>query len=187
MFRLNTKFNKNIKNEIDLPYLKECFKNKIIDFRLVCGIINFFSNKIIELQAPVYNDETSEWISISMDKLKDTWGKQIFATVLVSILKELYTKVDRIKAGIVDYQINYLKVLLSKHGSEYEVDNFKTIYKLNSGNITEKLKKLYTWWKSIIKKHNIKKKSDNNWVLLYVTKGVVELINRDVILNNSTI
>ena len=100
-----------------------------------------------------------------MDKLKDTWGKQIFATVLVSILKELYTKVDRIKAGIVDYQINYLKVLLSKHGSEYEVDNFKTIYKLNSGNVTEKLKKLYTWRKSIIKKHNIKK-SDNNWVLL---------------------
>ena len=45
-----------------------------------------------------------------MDKIKDTWGKQIFSTVLISILKELYSKIDRIKAGIVDYQVNYLKV-----------------------------------------------------------------------------
>ena len=51
-----------------------CNSAKIIDFRLVCGIINFFANKIIDLQAPVYNDETSEWVSISMDKLsKDSY------------------------------------------------------------------------------------------------------------------
>ncbi len=133
---------------MDIDLLKQMNKYGALDINTFFQVIRFSCERVLELEAPIRNAETSAKLeALSEAQSSIAIGTMTFDIELVrEYFTFLYNKLGEIHVDILNAHLQFVTPFLKQHGAEYEKDRF--LEKLDSNEIN--LDATYSWLHSAI-------------------------------------
>ncbi len=133
---------------MDVDLLKQMNKHGALDINTFFKVIRFACERVLELEAPIRNAETSAKLeALSEARSSIAIGRMTFDIELVrEYFTFLYSKLGEIHVDILNAHLQFVTPFLKQHGVEYEKDRF--IEKLDTNEIN--LDATYSWLNSAI-------------------------------------
>ena len=118
----NFQFSDEVCDVLDLDLLQQQMQHGALDNETVVRLLEFVVAKIIELDAPAYEDDTRAWLVSVVSSLHA--DKAEFSVVMVDVFTWLFAKLEQIRVGVANYHLRSLSAVLRLHGVEYEQATF---------------------------------------------------------------
>ena len=128
----NAQFTEDVCEALDIDFLQQQMEHGSLDNEDVLKLLRFVVEKIIELDAPAYEDDSRAWLSGLVESLADPHTPSDFAQFVVEIFAWLFAKLEQIRVGVANFHLRSLSAVLRSHGVEYEQAAFSQ--QLNRGD-----------------------------------------------------
>jgi hypothetical protein len=123
----NTQFSEEVCSALDIAFLEQQMEHNTLSNEDVVKLLQFVVEKIIELDAPAYEDDSRSWLSGLIESLNDAASPSPqdphpgdFADFLVEVFAWLFAKLEQIRVGVANFHLRGLSAVLRSHGVEYE-------------------------------------------------------------------
>ena len=123
----NAQFTEDVCEALDIDFLQQQMEHGSLDNEDVLKLLRFVVEKIIELDAPAYEDDSRAWLAGLVESLgggEDQQGQSPspsdFAQFVVEIFAWLFAKLEQIRVGVANFHLRSLSAVLRSHGVEYE-------------------------------------------------------------------
>jgi hypothetical protein len=133
----NAQFTEDVCEALDIDFLQQQMEHGSLNNEDVLKLLRFVVEKIIELDAPAYEDDSRAWLSGLVESLADPHTPSDFAQFVVEIFAWLFAKLEQIRVGVANFHLRSLSAVLRSHGVEYEQAAFAQ--QLNRGDQTMQL------------------------------------------------
>jgi hypothetical protein len=147
----NAQFTEDVCEALDIDFLQQQMEHGSLNYEDVRKLLNFVVEKIIELDAPAYEDDSRAWLRGLVESLADSHTPSDFAQFVVEIFAWLFAKLEQIRVGVANFHLRSLSAVLRSHGVEYEQAAF--VQQVMRGD--QQLKYTLQWLKEVIEEEGI--------------------------------
>ena len=171
----NAQFTDDVCEALDIDFLQQQMEHGALNHEDVMKLLTFVVEKIIELDAPAYEDDSRAWLSGLVESLVDPHTPSDFAQFVVEIFAWLFAKLEQIRVGVANFHLRSLSAVLRSHGVEYEQAAF--VQQVTKGD--QQLRYSLDWLKEVIEQEDVDLTKLNNGDIKEVSSipklGIVRL------------
>ncbi|CAM9646370.1 unnamed protein product [Chrysoparadoxa australica] len=149
---------------LDVELLDQMMQHGAMDLDTFFRMIAFAGERVLELEAPVRNEDTKAKLAEWEHNLHEIHNgtRQFNIEVVKDCFDYLYQKTDEIHVDILNAHLQFVTPFLKQHGVEYERDRFTE--KLDTGDAS--LEQTHLWLHKCIAKIRASPREGNNAELL---------------------
>lgn len=154
----NAQFSDEVCSALDIAFLSQQMEHNTLSNEDVVKLLQFVVEKIIELDAPAYEDDSRAWLAGLIDSMNDAATPQgheqpvgDFADFLVEVFAWLFAKLEQIRVGVANFHLRSLSAVLRSHGVEYE----RAAFVRQVGRGEQRLEKTLSWLKDQLRTETV--------------------------------